>query len=159
HVGETAAQILARHFGSMEALLAADEAEFAAIHGIGQITAAALATYLAEPRNRELIERLAGAGVNMIEPIEQESERPFDGLTFVVTGTLPTRSRKDVTEFIERRGGRVAGSVSRATNYLVAGENPGSKLDRARELNVSVLDEAELLALATARDPMRGAEA
>lgn len=159
HVGETAAQILARHFGSMDALLAASEADFAAIHGIGDITAAALAAYLAEPRNRELIARLAAAGVNMIEPVEQETERPFAGLTFVVTGTLPTMSRKEVTEFIERRGGRVSGSVSRATNYLVAGESPGSKLDRARELNVTVLDEAQLLALAAARDPLTGAEA
>lgn len=158
HVGETAAQILARRFGTMEALLEADEADFAVIHGIGEITAGALAAYLGEPRNRELIERLAAAGVNMIEPIEQEEEQPFAQLTFVVTGTLPTMSRKEATAFIERRGGRVTGSVSRATDYLVAGENPGSKLERARELEIPVLDEAELLALAQARDPMRGAE-
>lgn len=158
HVGATAAQLLARRFGSMQALIEAGEEEYAAVHGIGQTTAEALAAYLAEPRNRDLIERLAAAGVTMDEPIELEEERPFAGLTFVVTGTLPTLSRKEATEFIERRGGRVTGSVSRATDYLVAGEKPGSKLERARELNVPVLDEDELLALAEAREPLRGVE-
>lgn len=152
HVGATAAQLLARRFGSMEALLAADRADFAAVHGIGETTADALAAYLQEPRNRELIARLAAAGVNMIEPLEREEARPFADMTFVITGTLPTLSRKEATEFIERRGGRVAGSVSRSTSYLVAGESPGSKLERARELNVPVIGEAELLALAGATE-------
>lgn len=152
HVGATAAQLLARRFTSMDALLAADVADFAAVHGIGATTAEALHAFLSEPRNRELIERLRAAGVNMIEPVEQEEARPFADLTFVVTGTLPTMSRKEVTAFIERRGGRVAGSVSRATNYLVAGESPGSKLERARELGVPVLTEDELVALAAAAE-------
>jgi DNA ligase (NAD+) len=152
HVGATAAQLLARHFGAMPALLAASAEDFAAVHGIGETTAAALSAYLAEPRNRVLIERLAEAGVNMTEPVEREEERSFAGLTFVVTGTLPTLSRKEATEFIERRGGRVTGSVSRSTHYLVAGENPGSKLERARELDIPVLDESALLALADARE-------
>jgi DNA ligase (NAD+) len=158
HVGATAAQLLARRFGTMQALIEAGEESYAAVHGIGETTAAALAAYLGEPRNRALIERLAAAGVTMLEPVELEEERPFAELTFVVTGTLPTLSRKEATEFIERRGGRVTGSVSRATTYLVAGESPGSKLERARELNVTVLDEAELLALAEAREPLRGVE-
>jgi DNA ligase (NAD+) len=152
HVGATAAQLLARRFGTMQALIEAGIEEYAAVHGIGETTAAALGAYLGEPKNRALLERLAAAGVTMAEPIEQEADRPFAELAFVVTGTLPTLSRKEATEFIERRGGRVTGSVSRATNYLVAGESPGSKLDRARELNVPVLDEGELLALATARE-------
>ncbi|HEX6941014.1 MAG TPA: NAD-dependent DNA ligase LigA [Longimicrobiales bacterium] len=152
HVGIVAAQQLARHFGSMDALLAAGPEELARVHGIGQTTATALAAYLAEPKNRELIERLRAAGVNMVEPVEREEHRPFSGLTFVITGTLPTWSRKEATEFIERRGGRVAGSVSRSTNYVVAGESPGSKLDRARELGVPVLTEAELRTLAAARE-------
>jgi len=152
HVGIVAAQQLARHFGTMDALLEATAEAFAAVHGIGPATAGALAAYLAEPKNRELIERLRAAGVNMIEPVEREATRPFSGLTFVVTGTLPTLSRKEVTEFIERRGGRVAGSVSRSTDYVVVGESPGSKLDRARELGVPILSEAELLALAQARE-------
>lgn len=152
HVGIVAAQQLARHFGTMDALLEATAEAFAAVHGIGPATAGALAAYLAEPKNRELIARLRAAGVNMIEPVEREATRPFSGLTFVVTGTLPTLSRKEVTEFIERRGGRVAGSVSRSTDYVVVGESPGSKLDRARELGVPILSEAELLALAQARE-------
>src|SRR5690606_32146541 len=90
HVGIVAAQQLARHFGSMDALLEATAEAFAAVHGIGPATAGALAAYLAEPKNRELIERLRAAGVNMIEPVEREATRPFSGLTFVVTGTLPT---------------------------------------------------------------------
>jgi DNA ligase (NAD+) len=158
HVGATAAQLLARRFGTMQALLEADAADFAAVHGIGDITADALAAYLAEPRNRDLIERLDAAGLTMVEPIELEAERTFADITFVVTGTLPTLSRREATAFIERHGGRVTGSVSRATNYLVAGENPGSKLERARELDVPVLDEAELLALAAARENPRGVE-
>lgn len=152
HVGIVAAQQLARHFGTMDALLEATAEAFAAVHGIGPATAGALAAYFAEPKNRELIERLRAAGVNMIEPVEREARRPFSGLTFVVTGTLPTLTRKEVTEFIERRGGRVAGSVSRSTDYVVVGESPGSKLDRARELGVPILSEAELLALAQARE-------
>jgi DNA ligase (NAD+) len=158
HVGATAAQLLARRFLTMDAFLETDAAAFAAVHGIGETTAAALAAYLGEPRNRALLERLAAARLTLSEPIEQEEEQPFAGLTFVVTGTLPTLSRKEAAAFIERRGGRVTGSVSRATNYLVAGESPGSKLERARELNVPILDEAELLALAAAREPMRGEE-
>ena len=90
--------------------------------------------------------------MNLVEPVEREEERPFSGLTFVVTGTLPTLSRKEATEFIERRGGRVTGSVSRSTNFVVVGESPGSKLDRARELGIPVLNEAELMALASARE-------
>ncbi|HEX7119614.1 MAG TPA: NAD-dependent DNA ligase LigA [Longimicrobiales bacterium] len=151
HVGIVAAQQLARHFGTLDALLAAGPEQLAAVHGIGQTTATALAAYLAEPRNRELLERLRAAGVNLEEPVEREEHRPFSGLTFVVTGTLPTMSRKEATEYIERRGGRVAGSVSRSTSYVVAGESPGSKLDRARELGVPVLGEADLHALASAR--------
>lgn len=147
HVGVHAAQLLARTFGTMDALLRATQEEMAAIHGIGDTTAAAVAAYLAEPRNRELIERLAAAGVNMEEPIERAEHRPFAGKTFVITGTLSV-SRKEMTEFIERHGGHVAGSVSRNTDYLVAGENPGSKLDRARELGVAIVSEATVREMA-----------
>lgn len=151
HVGATAAQLLAGHFGTMDELLEADTESFAAVHGIGQTTAEALSSYFAEPKNRAVIERLREAGLTFEEPIEREEERPFSGLTFVVTGTLPEMSRKEATAFIERRGGRVTGSVSRATDYLVAGENPGSKLERANELGVPVLGEADLRALADER--------
>jgi DNA ligase (NAD+) len=146
HVGSHAAQILARRFGSMDALLEASEAELAAIHGIGDVTAAAVAHYLAEPSNRRLIQRLREAGVNMLEPVERAEHRPLEGKTFVITGTHSV-SRKELTELIERHGGRVAGSVSKSTDYLVAGEDAGSKLARARELGVATIDEAALRAM------------
>jgi len=155
HVGATAAELIARHFGSMDAILDATAEDFAAVHGIGPTTAAAIASYLAEPKNRELIERLRAAGLTMTEPVERAETAPFAGLTFVITGTLPTLSRKAATEYIEQRGGRVTGSVSRATDYLVAGENPGSKLDRAEELGIPILGEAELRALAAARETVQ----
>ena len=144
HVGGHAAGIIARKYETMDALMGADHEELAAIHGIGETTASALATFLDEPRNRRLIERLAEAGVNMEEPVERAESQAFDGLTFVVTGTLPTLSRKDAKAFIEQRGGRVTGSVSGNTDYLVVGDDPGSKLDKARDLGVETVDEAGL---------------
>src|SRR5690606_36454912 len=146
HVGTHAAQILARRFGTMEALMGATEAELAAIQGIGQTTAAALVAYFSEPKNRDLIRRLREAGVNMVEPVERPESRVLEGKTFVITGTHSV-SRKELTDLIERHGGRVAGSVSKSTDYLVAGENPGSKLERARALGIEVIDEAALRAL------------
>lgn len=153
HVGLHAARALAREFGTMDALRQAGEDAYASVHGIGRTTAEALAKYFAEPKNIELIDRLARAGLEMREPRERTDHQPFAGRTFVVTGTLPTLSRKEVTAFIERHGGRVAGSVSRSTDFVVAGEAPGSKLDRARELGIPVLTEAELLELAGAAQP------
>lgn len=156
HVGEHAAQLLARQFGNLDALLAASAEDFASVHGIGQTTAAALAAFLAEPRNRELLERLQAADVNREEPVERAEQSTLQGLTFVITGTHAL-SRKELTALIERHGGRVTGSVSRTTDYLVAGENPGSKLDRARELGVKTINERELLALVGASDEGAGA--
>jgi DNA ligase (NAD+) len=147
HIGVHAAQVLAREFGSMGALLDADTSTLAAVHGIGDTTAAAFTAFASEPRNRALIQRLAEAGVSMEEPRERAERSTLAGLTFVVTGTHGM-SRKDMTALIERHGGRVTGSVSKNTHYLVAGDNPGSKLDRAKELGVRVLDEHELIALA-----------
>jgi DNA ligase (NAD+) len=147
HVGSHVAQLLARAYGSLDALLEAPEEEIAALHGIGATTAAALHAYRSEPRNRALIDRLKAARLNTTEPIERAANQDFAGLTFVVTGTLPTLSRAEAKAFIEQRGGRVAGSVSGRTDYMVVGEDPGSKLERARELGVKQLSEAELLAL------------
>jgi DNA ligase (NAD+) len=141
HVGSHAAGLIARHFGSMDALLEADPAEIAGIHGIGDTTAAAVTAFLAEPRNVELIGRLRAAGLTLDEPVERAETQPFAGLTFVITGSLPTLSRKDAKAFVEQRGGRVTGSVSGNTDYLVTGEDPGSKLDRARELDIPRIDE------------------
>jgi DNA ligase (NAD+) len=150
HVGIHAAQVIARHYSTLDGLRQADAEDIASIHGIGKTTADALHAYLSEPKNRALLDGLAEAGVNTTEPVERAETRPFSGLTFVLTGTFPTMSRKEASTFVERHGGRVTGSVSKATDYLVAGENPGSKLDRARELGVPVLEESDLLRLAEA---------
>jgi DNA ligase (NAD+) len=153
HVGSHVAQLIARAYGSLDALLAADEDQIAGLHGIGATTAAALSAYLREPRNRELLERLRAAGLTLTEPVQRAESQALAGLTFVITGTLPTLARNDAKAFIEERGGRVAGSVSGKTDYLLAGEDAGSKLDRARELGVKVISEDDLLELSEpARD-------
>jgi DNA ligase (NAD+) len=149
HVGQHAAQVLARAFGTMDGLLAADAAAFEAVHGIGGTTARALAAFLSEPRNQALIERLREARLCLTEPVERAERTTLAGRTFVITGTHGL-SRKELTALIERHGGRVTGGVSKSTDYLVAGGSPGSKLERARELGVTVLDEAALLDLIAA---------
>jgi DNA ligase (NAD+) len=146
HVGQHAAQILAHAFEHLDRLMSVTLEELAAVHGIGLTTAAAVHAFFAEPRNRELIEKLRAAGVRFDEPVEKAEHSTLAGRTFVITGTH-AMSRKDMTSLIERHGGRVTGSVSRSTDYLVAGESPGSKLDRARELGVEVIDEHALVAL------------
>ena len=146
HIGAHAAQVVARAFPTMEQLQAASVDAFAAVHGIGRTTAEALHAFLAEPRNRALIDRLREAGINMVEPVERAEHSTLEGRTFVITGTH-AMSRKEITSLIERHGGRVTGSVSKSTDFLVAGESPGSKLDKARELGVRVIDEHELVAL------------
>jgi len=145
HVGETAAQLIAGAFGSMERIARATTAEIAAVHGIGETTAAALAAFLSEPRNLEILEKLRRAGVRLTDEQLRPMEGPFSGLTFVITGTLPKLSRKEMTNVIEAAGGRVTGTVTRATDFLVAGEDAGSKLARARELGVAELSEADVL--------------
>ena len=147
HVGSQAAKLIAQKFVTMDALIAATKEEVAAVHGIGSATAEAIAGFLDEPRNIALLERLVAAGINMTEPVERADHVTLNDMTFVITGTHPT-SRKELTDFITRHGGRVTGSVSKSTNYLVAGDDPGSKLDRARELSVAVIDEASLRELA-----------
>ncbi|CAN5789035.1 NAD-dependent DNA ligase LigA [soil metagenome] len=146
HTGQHAAQLVAREFPTLERVLSATAGELAALHGIGGTTAAALAAFMAEPRNQALIERLRDAGVNTTEPVERAERSTLAGLTFVITGTHAL-SRKELTTLVERHGGRVAGSVSKSTSYLVAGGAPGSKLERARELRVPVIDEDGLQAL------------
>jgi DNA ligase (NAD+) len=147
HVGEIAAQTLARHFGSMERLAAASTEEIEAVHTIGHTMAEALHSWMAEPRNQEVVAKLAAAGVRMTEERTEPAEGPFTGKAFVITGTHPTMTRPQMEEFIQQRGGRVAGSVSKKTDYLVAGEDAGSKLAKARELGIKELSEADLLAL------------
>jgi DNA ligase (NAD+) len=148
HVGERTAMILANHYGRMDRLAAASEKELAEIYEIGGVVAASVASWFGEQRNQELLERLAQVGVEMTAvragaPVE----RVFEGKQFVLTGTLPTMKRDDAKAYIEARGGRVTGSVSKKTAYVVAGEEAGSKLTRAQELGVPVIDEVELLKL------------
>jgi DNA ligase (NAD+) len=147
HVGSQNAELIVTHFPAMERLLAAGVEEMAAIPGIGPVMAAAVTDWLTNERNRELVSRLQEAGVNMRAEPAPAREGPLSGLTFVITGTLPTLSRQRATELIEAAGGKVTGSVSGKTDYLLLGEDPGSKLDKARELGVRLLDEQGLRGL------------
>jgi DNA ligase (NAD+) len=143
-VGERTAQLLADAFGSMDALLAATPEELERVQEVGPRVAAAVHEFFAEERNRKLVERLRAAGLTFTAEKRKRSAK-LEGLTFVLTGTLPTLSRDDAKERIEASGGRVSGSVSKKTSYVVAGEEAGSKLDKARELKVPVIGEGELL--------------
>jgi len=145
HVGERAGQVLAQAFGSMDRLESATAAELESTHEIGPVLAASVRAWFDEPHNAALVRRLAEAGVNMTSRLEpRHGAGPLAGRTFVLTGTLPSMTRDEAKAAIERLGGKVSGSVSRKTTYLVAGDEPGSKLERARELGVTVLDEPAL---------------
>jgi DNA ligase (NAD+) len=151
HVGERAAQVLAEAFGSMAALAVASVEHLQETPEIGPVVAASVRSWLDEPRNHRLLERLRAAGVRMDVPPEQRRSRtvdgPLSGKTYVLTGTLAHMSRDQATAAIERLGGKVAGSVSRKTAGVVVGEDAGSKAEKARELGVPMLDEAAFLAL------------
>jgi DNA ligase (NAD+) len=147
HVGSVTAQALVERYPSMDALLAADADALADVPGIGPVVAEAVEQFLGDEHNRETIEKLRAAGVRLVEDAPARQEGPLTGLTFVLTGRLPVLSRARAQALIEAAGGRVSSSVSRATDYVVAGEDPGSKLERAAELGVAVIDEAALLAL------------
>jgi DNA ligase (NAD+) len=144
HVGQTAAQLLARHFGSLDALRRATSDEILALRGIGETIALAVVAYFADPSAAALVDKLAAAGLTMTEPTSVAVGGAFRGMTFVVTGTLPTLSRGQATELIESQGGRVTSGVSKATTAVVVGEDAGSKLDKARALGVETIDEEEL---------------
>jgi DNA ligase (NAD+) len=145
HVGAGAAQLLARHFGSLDALASATEEDILSVHGIGETTAHAVVAYFRNPTTRELVKKLRARGVQLEEPRARVTGGALAGKTVVITGTLPSLSRQQASELVEANGGRVAGSVSKNTDFLVAGEAAGSKLDKARSLGVTVIDEAELL--------------
>jgi DNA ligase (NAD+) len=145
HVGERAAQVLARAFGSMEAIMNAPEETLQQVAEIGPVLAAAVNSYFVEPRNRQVVDRLREAGVNMTGPVinaEPAGDAPLKGQTFVLTGTLSSMTREDAEAHIERLGGKVAGSVSKKTAYVVVGADPGSKVAKAESLGVRMLDEA-----------------
>jgi DNA ligase (NAD+) len=146
-VGGTVARLLAGHYRALDELAAASREELERIPGMGPQTAGAIVEWFARPRNREFVEKLRRAGVKL----EQEApaapvEGPLAGLAFVITGTLPTMSREEASQLIERHGGRVTGSVSRRTDYLVVGEAPGgTKYRKAQQFEVPMIDEARLL--------------
>ena len=147
------AQILANYFGLMEKLAAASIEELANIFEVGAVMAVAIHEWFEQEINQQLLSRLKAAGVRM-EVVraagESQVERVFEGKQFVLTGTLPTLKRDDAKNFIEARGGRVNSSVSKKTDFIVAGEEAGSKLDRALELGLTILDENQLIELGQA---------
>lgn len=143
HMGETAAREVARHFGTIDPLLTATTDDVLAVHGIGETMAASIVTWFVDPRARGLIERLRERGLRFDEPVTR-SGGTLKGLTIVITGTLPTLSREQAAALIEANGGRVSGSVSKKTAFVVVGADAGTKFEKARQLGVETIDEDEL---------------
>jgi DNA ligase (NAD+) len=160
HVGEKAAATLSRHFRNIDALLEASVETLQQAPEIGPVVAASAHAFAAEPRNRELVQRLKDAGVNVVSqaPEHPDERGPLTGKTFVLTGTLSSMTRDEATAAIERLGGKVASSVSRKTTYLIAGAEAGSKLDKARSLGVETLTEEEFQAFIMDRERIQTAD-
>ena len=150
HVGESTAKDLAKHFGKLDSIMDATEAELLEVNDVGPVVAKSLRTFFDQPHNREVVEQLRACGLTWKEG--EPAPRialPLAGKTFVITGTLPTLSRDEAKDLLETAGAKVAGSVSKKTDYVVAGEEAGSKLEKAHTLGVAVIDEAAMLALLT----------
>ena len=145
NVGKSAAKSLMKKFKNIDNLMNASNVQLIEVNDIGDISATAIIKYFKNPENREMIKKLKNYGVNMEIIEDKDSDDRFADMTFVVTGTLPTLSRKQAGELIEKHGGKVSGSVSKKTNYLVAGENAGSKLTKAQSLGINVINEETLL--------------
>ncbi len=148
-VGEVAAEQIAGKLQTLDNIMAAGYEDFASIADIGDITAAALVEFFSDATVRELVERLREAGVSF-NAVKEKKSNIFEGLTFVLTGTLPTMTRDEASELIKERGGKVSGSVSKKTSYVLAGEEAGSKLTKAKELGIRIIDENEFLAMINA---------
>jgi DNA ligase (NAD+) len=148
-IGETTAKDLARHFGALDRIMNASVAQLLEVNDVGPIVAESIHTFFEQPHNREVVEQLRAVGITWDEHDGEAdlSPKPLAGKTFVLTGTLPVLTRDEARELIEAAGGKVSGSVSKKTTYVVAGEEAGSKLDKARELGIEVLDEAGLRAM------------
>jgi DNA ligase (NAD+) len=147
HIGESTARDLAKHFGRLDAIMNASVEQLLEVNDVGPVVAQSIRTFFDQPHNREVVEQLRAAGVTWPEHDGAQRDtgpKPLAGKTLVLTGTLPTLTRDEAKELIEAAGGKVSGSVSKKTDYVVAGEEAGSKLDKARELGVAVLDEAGL---------------
>ena len=153
HVGEATAKALARHFGRLDRIMDATEAQLLEVADVGPIVAQSIRTFFDQPHNREVVEQLRACGVTWeeSEPVAVAA-RPLSGKTFVITGTLPVLSRDEAKDMIEQAGGKVAGSVSKKTDYVVAGAEAGSKLAKAEALGLAVIDEAALRALLESLD-------
>jgi DNA ligase (NAD+) len=148
HVGEATAKALARHFGTLDAIVEAPLETLETVDDVGTVVAHSIRTFFDEPHNREVVAQLIACGISWPETQSTDSRpKPLAGKTFVITGTLPTLGRDAAKDQIEAAGGKVSGSVSKKTDYLLAGSEAGSKLDKARELGVAVIDEAALLAM------------
>jgi DNA ligase (NAD+) len=147
HVGPTAAQALARELRSVEAVFTADEERLAAVDGVGPVIAAAIREWWDVDWHRSIVEKWGRSGVRLAEDGGEEGPRPLEGMTVVVTGSLEGWSRDGATEAIQSRGGKAAGSVSKKTDFVVVGDSPGSKYDKAVQLGVPVLDEDGFRAL------------
>src|SRR5262249_55085669 len=145
HVGTRTAEVLAEHFGSMDRLLEASREDFESIDEVGSIIAASIHQFFQSSANRRLIEELRKIGLNMKSSRKPASkDLTLASKTFVVTGTMERRSRQELEAFIKKHGGRATSSVSKNTDYVVAGADPGSKLDKARDLEIPVISEEEL---------------
>jgi DNA ligase (NAD+) len=148
NVGESTARDLATHFRDLDALIVADEQKLQQVSDVGPVVAQSVAAFFAEQHNRDVMGDLLKAGINFAPMAEPEKPAPgVAGKTFVLTGTLPTLSRDEAKALIEAKGGKVSGSVSKKTHYVVAGEEAGSKLIKAQELGIAVIDEPGLLKL------------
>lgn len=146
HIGQKAAKLLSDRFGSIEAVMAADKAQLCAIDGFGEIMADSLLQFFSLPAFRELVERLKAVGLQMPSNTQRADDR-FAGITFVLTGTLPTMKRDEASALIEKYGGKTSGSVSKKTGIVLAGEDAGSKLTKAQQLGIRIIDEAEFLTM------------
>ena len=153
-VGERTAELLAQEFGSIDAVMEAGREELERVEEVGPRISEAILDFFTRPANRALVQALKDAGVNMTAEKKQRTTQ-LEGLTFVLTGTLPNMTREEAKEKIEAAGGKVAGSVSKKTSYVVAGEEAGSKLDKARELKIPVIDEAALKAMLAGNAPAK----
>ena len=148
HVGEATAKALVKHFGKLDAIMDATLDQLTQVADVGPIVALSLRTFFEQTHNREVVEQLRACGISWTEgEPSPHSLLALSGKTFVITGTLPSLGREELKEMLETAGGKVAGSVSKKTHYLVAGSDAGSKLDKARDLDIPILDEAGVLAL------------
>lgn len=145
NIGKKTAYDLMAHFGTLEALMGATEQELVDIEDVGEIVASSITEYFADEENRRFVNRLLEAGVHPQMHMQEDAGTLFEGLTFVLTGTLPTLSRAQAQEMIRKNGGKATGSVSKKTSIVLAGESAGSKLDKARELGVTIIDEDQFL--------------